>query len=351
MSAGVSRRADDMTARVLAVDEASIMQAARRLVAGGLVAFPSETVYGLGADGLNPRAVRDIFRVKGRPADHPVILHVADVDQARRLAAHWPDHAEHLARHFWPGPITLILERASGVPDEVTGGQDTVGIRVPDHPVAAALLRAFRGLGSGVIAAPSANAFGAVSPTCAEHVRRSIGMRMSDEDLILDGGTCHVGLESTIVDLSVEQPRVLRPGGIPRAALADVLGGGIQWVSAPSDEPNLPRVSGALAAHYAPHARVRLLTREQMSQVVRECLRPGCLTLGSPVDTGHGAPLDDVWQRVMPDNPQDYARKLYAALHDADGAGLSDLLIECPPTTADWEAVSDRLGRACVGSQ
>lgn len=338
-------------ARRMLADDGSILLAANRLSEGGLVAFPTETVYGLGADGLNPQTVRSIFEVKGRPSDHPVILHVADIQAARRLARHWPHAADVLARTFWPGPLTLILLRADGVPDQVTGGQETVGIRIPDHPVARALLRDFSRVGSGVIAAPSANRFGSVSPTTADHVLRGIGPRMNDRDVILDGGACQVGVESTIVDVSGSKPRILRPGGVPRAAILACLQD-IDAVSGLSEEGRVaPRVSGSLEAHYAPRARIQLLTRDRMLQAMIGCRHPGCLCIGSPLQAADMGIGGDVWQRVMPDDPQDYARKMYAALHDADQAAVSDLLIEDPPQTPPWEAIRDRLTRARTGSQ
>lgn len=342
---------DPSGARRMVADDDSILRAADRLREGGLVAFPTETVYGLGADGLNPQAVRRIFEVKGRPADHPVILHVADIQAARQLARHWPQAADVLARTFWPGPLTLILPRADGIPDQVTGGQDTVGVRVPDHPVAMALLRAFSRVGSGVIAAPSANIFGSVSPTTADHVLRGIGPRMDGCDVILDGGACQVGVESTIVDLSRSGPRILRPGGVPRAAILACLQDTGPAIDTSGEGTPSPRVSGSLEAHYAPRARIQLLSRAQMLLAVAGCRRPGCLCIGSPLQIADMRIEGGLWQRIMPDDPQDYARKMYAALHDADHAAVSDLLIEDPPHAPAWEAVRDRLTRARTGSQ
>ncbi|MEO8040870.1 MAG: L-threonylcarbamoyladenylate synthase, partial [Betaproteobacteria bacterium] len=226
-----------------------IERGAALLRAGGLVAFPTETVYGLGADASNPVAVRRVFDAKGRPADHPVIVHLADRGQLGSWAREVPDAANRLADAFWPGPLTLVLKRALGVSDLVTGGQDSVGLRVPSHPVAQALLRSF---GGGVVA-PSANRFGRISPTTAEHVRAELGMRV---DLVLDGGASDVGIESTIVDVSGAVPALLRPGMIGLAQLEAVLG---RLVVSPSSDS--PRAPGTLAAHYAPTTPLQLLER------------------------------------------------------------------------------------------
>src|SRR5665213_997403 len=225
-------------------------EAARRLLAGELVAFPTETVYGLGADAANAAAVAKIFALKGRPESHPLIVHIADPLALETWARDVPEGARVLAARFWPGPLTLILARAPGVPDAVTGGQDSVGIRCPSHPLAQELLLEFTLIGSGGVAAPSANRFGHVSPTTAQHVRAEFGGDL----YVLDGGACEVGLESTIVDLSRGRPVLLRPGAITRADLAAVLGEAIG-----DRDANAPRASGTLAAHYAPRAPLRLL--------------------------------------------------------------------------------------------
>ncbi|MFZ9102984.1 MAG: L-threonylcarbamoyladenylate synthase, partial [Burkholderiaceae bacterium] len=235
-------------------DQALIDQAAKGLAAGHLVAFPTETVYGLGADALSSSAVARIFSAKGRPADHPLIVHVADLNAAKALASGWPESAQRLAQAFWPGPLTLIVQKAECVPMAVTGGQQTVGLRVPSHPMALDLLRAFGQVGSGAVAAPSANRFGGVSPTRAQDVSRSLAGRLGPNDQILDGGACQVGLESSIVDCTVDPPRLLRPGGLPRAAIEAVLAlapppaSPLPSKGAPStEEPQIhqtPRVSG-----------------------------------------------------------------------------------------------------------
>ena len=327
----------------------AIEDAAQRLAQGHLVAFPTETVYGLGADGLSPAAVMRIFQAKGRPADHPVILHVGDVGHARTLAAHWPNLAQRLAEIFWPGPLTMILPRAAHVPELVCGGQDTVGIRMPAHPVARELLIAIGRVGSGVIAAPSANRFGAVSSTCAAHVVQGLASWLGPQDLILDGGQCDIGVESTIVDLSAGSPRVLRPGGISRRHLAEVLGVAEASLLAAPEQAAMPRVSDALASHYAPRADARLVGHDDLSRVVHD------LRLGSPnaviicltcAPLKHPLPGIEVWP--MPEQPEQYAKILYACLHDADLKKADLLVIEQPPDDVAWEAVRDRLQRACA---
>lgn len=330
---------------------AVIEDAARALAQGHLVAFPTETVYGLGADGLNPAAVSRIFAVKGRPADHPVILHVADIALAKSLASEWPDAAERLAKTFWPGPLTLILKRARHVPDIVTGGQDTVGVRMPSHPLALRLMKAFAAVGSGVIAAPSANRFGAVSPTRAQDVIADLGDRLSADDMVIDGGGCDVGVESTIVDLSLGVARILRPGGISRAAIANVLGYAINDASVLADKDqkkDLPRVSGSLESHYAPRAQVMLCDAADMQARAQQYMaeHPGrrlaCLMRTANLS------IDQASVVAMPIDADSYARELYARLHDLDAQGFDALLIELPPAEDDWEAVRDRLKRAAA---
>lgn len=332
-------------ARPQSANPCLVSTAAELLALGHLVAFPTETVYGLGADGLNPKAVAKIFQVKGRPSDHPVILHVADVEKAKSLTVHWSAVADRLAQAFWPGPMTLILKRAAHVPDAVTGGQASVGVRIPSHPVAQTLLREFSEIGSGVIAAPSANRFGAISPTRAADVANSIGDRLGSHDLILDGGDCQVGVESTIVDLTGDAPRILRPGGIGRQAIEGVIG---EMASAAG---NVPRVSGALASHYAPSAKTLLIAQSQVMQVIQQFfaeqprLKIGCLLI-------HARPPESLVQhgglaiKTMSGDPTVYAHDLYAALNDLDRQQLDLIVIEAPADTADWEAVLDRLRRA-----
>ncbi|MBU3725598.1 MAG: threonylcarbamoyl-AMP synthase [Burkholderiaceae bacterium] len=326
----------------------AIEAAAQALARGDLVAFPTETVYGLGADGLNPIAAQRIFAVKGRPADHPVILHVGSVEAAKRLASDWPPIADQLARAFWPGPLTLILKRAAGVPDVVTGGQDTVGVRMPSHLVAIRLLTEFAKLGSGVVAAPSANRFGGVSPTRAADVAASIGDRLAENDLILDGGDCDVGVESTIIDLSADRPRLLRPGGVTREAIEALLG-----MPLGQSDVNAPRVSGSLESHYAPKARAMLLTanalRTQLHVINQPAAAPSrriaCLVMDESLIQWLSQ-RSDVICMPMSSDPKTYAHDLYARFNDADWQDVEMLLIESPPSTPAWEAVNDRLKRA-----
>ena len=305
-----------------------IARAADLLKRGGLVAFPTETVYGLGADASNPVAIARLYAVKGRPPDHPVIVHFADAARAFAWARAVPDAARTLAARFWPGPLTLILKRATQVGDFVTGGQDTVGLRVPAHALARDLLEAF----NGGLAAPSANRFGRVSPTTAAHVREDLG---SDVDLILDGGPCGVGIESSIVDLSRGKPALLRPGGISAVALEAALG---EALGAPDAEA--PRVSGSLPAHYAPRTPARLVTSTALQAEIARLGNSAAVLAFAPPDE-----RVDFWLR-MPGDSQAYAQKLYAALRELDAAGCAMLLIESPPATPEWRAVLDRLRRA-----
>lgn len=318
--------------------------AVRLLLAGDVVAIPTETVYGLGADARNASAVAKIFRVKGRPADHPLIVHVPGADHLDRWARDIPAVAWELAEQFWPGPLTLILKRRPGVPDAVTGGQDTVGLRVPGHPVALALLREFTAAGgSGGIAAPSANRFGRISPTTAQHVRDDLG---SDVPLVLDGGACQVGIESTIIDLSRQQPVILRPGMISAEALALVLGDPPDHGLPPGTAA--PRVSGSLEAHYAPRTPMRLLAGDVLADEVRKSADAGkviaVMSRHRPESASHRmwipAPLD----------PLAYGHDLYANLRQLDHLAADLILIEAVPMSGDWTAVVDRLRRAAVGA-
>lgn len=319
-----------------------IQRAVQLLRQGELVALPTETVYGLGADALNPDAVAKIFAAKGRPSDHPLIVHLADASQIMTWAREVPKDAIALARAFWPGPLTLILKRDESVPDLVTGGQDTVGLRVPNHPVALELLRAF---GSGV-AAPSANRFGRISPTTAEHVRQELGERVA---LILDGGACAVGLESTIVDLSRGVPVILRPGAIGADDIARVLGRRPRLRSEveagnAAEQGATPRVSGALAAHYAPRTPLELVATDALAAQAR----PGDAVLArcaAPASLAEGV----AWAQA-PADPAGYGHDLYAQLRRLDESGATRILVEAPPASPDWAAVADRLGRAAVGS-
>jgi L-threonylcarbamoyladenylate synthase len=325
-----------MSAPVLPPTPAAIAGAVEQLRAGLLVAFPTETVYGLGADAGNPEAVRGIFVAKGRPADHPVIVHL----HAATEIAHWtrsvPEAARKLAATFWPGPLTLILPRASHVSDIVTGGQDSVGLRVPSHPVARALLAAF----GGGIAAPSANRFGRISPTTAAHVAGDLGDAVAS---ILDGGACDVGIESTIVAFRGETPMLLRPGGIAVAALARALG-----VPLSDADGSAPRASGTLASHYAPKTpaslvspdvlRAEILQLDDRDEIVAVLAR----TVARPAD------FTGVWLDAPADTVT-YAHDLYASLRALDAANADVILVEAVPDGDAWLAVRDRLVRATRG--
>ncbi|MCE9571494.1 MAG: threonylcarbamoyl-AMP synthase [Rhodocyclales bacterium] len=316
-----------------------VMRAADLLRAGDLVAFPTETVYGLGADASNPQAVARIFAAKGRPADHPLIVHLPDASHLVRWAVDIPPAAHRLATAFWPGPLTLILKRQASVLDAVTGGQDTVGLRVPNHPLALQLLREFD---SGV-AAPSANRFGRISPTTAEHVRAELDDTVA---LILDGGPCAVGIESTILDLSQATARILRPGMLDAKSLAAVLGyspefGGTQ---------NAPRVSGSLETHYAPQTPLRLAAADDLAEAVRKARGNGLRV--AVLAAGQAASGDErlTWRTAAAD-PEHFAHDLYARLRELDALGVDLILVAAPPGDECWRAVADRLNRAAAGSK
>jgi L-threonylcarbamoyladenylate synthase len=305
-----------------------VQRAAAILKRGGLVAFPTETVYGLGADASSREAVARLYAAKRRPADHPVIVHFASAQAAFEWARDIPPAARRLGERFWPGPLTMILKRSSRAGDFVTGGQDTVGLRVPAHATAHDMLAAF----GGGVAAPSANRFGQVSPTTAAHVREDLG---ADVDLVLDGGPSEVGIESTIVDLSGAQPVLLRPGVISAAMLAEALGAPIA-----SRREDAPRHSGGLERHYAPRTPAKLVpTHELDQQIARLQDKVAVLAFSRPDERV------DFWLR-MPREPAAYARKLYAALRELDGAHCEMILIEAPPETPEWAGVRDRLVRA-----
>ncbi len=312
---------------------AILARAASLLQRGQLVAFPTETVYGLGANALDPAAVQRIYDAKGRPAYNPLIVHVADAASAQRLVTVWPEAAERLAQRWWPGPLTIVLPKAMGIPREVTAGLGTVALRVPAHPVALALLRAC----GFPLAAPSANRSGQISPTTAEHVARGLGDRVP---MILDGGSTTVGIESTVVDLSGTHPVLLRPGMISRTALEEVIGP----VSQPeeSGNPEAPRPSpGMLDRHYAPKARLVLLDAKGQHPVgLRPADRAGALMRSAPPPNGCTTSIR------LPDDPESYARELYGALHQLDAAGVSVILVEPPPPTPPWDGIRDRLERA-----
>jgi L-threonylcarbamoyladenylate synthase len=301
-----------------------VRRAAEILRAGGLVAFPTETVYGLGADASSAAAVARLYEAKGRPAGHPVIVHFADAAGAFKWAREVPAAARQLADRFWPGPLTMILKRSAQAKDFVTGGQDNVGLRVPSHPVAQALLREF----GGGVAAPSANLFGNVSSTTAAHVREDLKV-----DLVLDGGASEVGIESTIVDLAGGEAVLLRPGGISKAQLEKIL-------KVKEKQSDSPRHSGGLERHYAPKTPAFLVPPHELdAQIAKRAASVAVLAFSRPDERV------DHWIR-MPKKPQAYAQRLYAALRELDSAGCGTILIETPPETAEWDAVRDRLSRA-----
>ncbi|HEV3009636.1 MAG TPA: L-threonylcarbamoyladenylate synthase [Burkholderiales bacterium] len=305
-----------------------LRRAAQILRAGGLVAFPTETVYGLGADAASEKAVSRLYAVKRRPVDHPVIVHFEDSGNAFAWAREPPAAARKLAERFWPGPLTLILKRSGQAKDFVTGGQDTVGLRVPSHPVAQALLKEF----GGAIAAPSANRFGLVSPTTAAHVRDDLG---KDVDLVLEGGASEVGIESTILDLSANAPVLLRPGHISKSDLESVIGRIGEKVA------TSPRHSGGRERHYAPRTPAQLVPTYALDrEIAKGKDRVAVLAFSRPDERV------DYWLR-MPRDPQAYAQRLYAALRELDTAGCERILVEAPPEAPEWSAVRDRLSRAC----
>jgi L-threonylcarbamoyladenylate synthase len=324
----------------------AIDAAARALEAGRLVAFPTETVYGLGADAENPQAVAAIYAAKGRPQDHPVIVHVAPGAALDYWCADVPPQARQLAEAFWPGPLTMILKRAAHIPDAVSGGQDTVGIRCPSHPVAIRLLQAFKG-GQGGVAAPSANKFGHVSPTTAQHVRDEFGDDIGNRGRIaavLDGGQSQVGIESTIVDMSrlaTHGPVLLRPGHVSAEAIAAVIG---ELPARP--DVAAPRASGTLESHYAPHTPVAM---QDTAEVAKTLAR--LQAAGRKVALIHYSPLPAVHAHIeLPATPDGFAYALYAALRAMDEAGADVILVEAPPQEGAWLGVNDRLRRAAHGS-
>ncbi len=344
--------------KIEAATRLAIESAAARLDAGSLVAFPTETVYGLGADASDPQAVAAIFRAKGRPSNHPLIVHVPEGSDLAAWAADVPPVAARLIDRFWPGPLTLILPRRAGVGDAAAGGQATIGLRCPGHPIAQALLAAYalrrsgRDRGAPVgIAAPSANRFGHVSPTSAAHVRDEFADTGADiytdadaadasaSILILDGGDCPVGIESTIVDcsrLDTIGPVLLRPGHVSAAMIEDAIG-----VELRTADPDAPRASGTLAAHYAPATPLRLVDAEALRGV------PDDVAVWSRAKP---ASCSGSRWRVAPPDAVTYAHELYAALRSFDASGAREIWIERPPLTAGWTAVNDRLNRAAAGS-
>ena len=296
------------------VSDSEIARAAGIIRAGGLVAFPTETVYGLGANALNSAAIDRVYAVKGRPPASPLIVHIGSIELARQLSTGWSRLAERLAQRFWPGPLTLVVTKHPGIPDRVTAGLASVGLRLPAHPVAQALIRR-----AGVpIAAPSANRFTQLSPTTAEHVRAGLG---DDVDMILDGGPTNIGIESTVLSIvDVAHPRLLRPGMVTQAEIEAVIG----LVERPTAAAGAHPSPGMHERHYSPRTPLRLIRR------------------GEPLPDGHGKLVQ------LPPHPREYAARLYAVLHELDAQGLDYIAVELPPDTAEWAAIRDRLRRAAV---
>jgi L-threonylcarbamoyladenylate synthase len=333
-----------------AIDMVAVQLAARKLEQGKLVAFPTETVYGLGGDAENAAAIADIYAAKGRPANHPVIVHIAPEADVGYWATQVPPQARALIAAFWPGPLTLILKRAEHIPAAASGGQDSIGVRCPSHPVAQALLREFKG-GRGGIAGPSANKFGHVSPTTAQHVREEFSAD-SDSllDYILDGGQSEVGIESTILDLSRTASHgvvLLRPGQVSVEQITAVLG-----VAPVMPDASAPRASGTLDAHYAPHTPVAQVEPEQLPELLRQLSARACkVALIGRTLSSMSVPLSlPTDMMAMPQDSHQYAHDLYAALRDMDHRGADVILVEALPQTAEWQGINDRLRRAAFDS-
>ena len=321
----------------------AIERAARILIAGGLVALPTETVYGLGADAAQRDAVAGIYALKGRPADHPLIVHVVNAAQALKWAR-FDERALRLAQHFWPGPLTLILPRLPQAPAWACGGEASIGLRCPSHPVARALLERFTQLGGSGVAAPSANRFGKVSPTQAGHVLDDLGVH---SPLILDGGPCEVGVESTIVDLTRETPRLLRPGRIRREAIERVLGAPLA-----DRDAHAPRASGTLAAHYSPRAPVELIDAAALAARLADCAQAGLrVGLWSSDSLAAGPGISLVQWIAAPAQADAWEADLYDALRRFDAANVDRIIVVRPPASPDWEAVRDRLTRAAAATK
>ncbi|ROZ79078.1 L-threonylcarbamoyladenylate synthase [Ramlibacter sp. WS9] len=323
---------------------AAIEQAARLLAGGEVVAFPTETVYGLGADAGSDGAVAKIFAAKGRPSDHPLIVHVADASGVAAFASEVPAFAHKLVEAFWPGPLTLILHRRDGIAAAAAGGQASIGLRCPAHPVAHALLLACAQATPPVagLAAPSANKFGRVSPTTAGHVAAEFG----EELLVLDGGPCRVGIESTIVDCTRGVPVLLRPGVLTREQVEAACG---EALRSPDDmDGQAPRASGTLESHYAPNARVRLMDAKSL-QTALDVLGPDAKQIATYSRAILRTRSDKVLRRRMPDDAQETARQLFAVLREFDAQGVGLIWVETPPDEPEWEGVRDRLQRAAAG--
>lgn len=324
-----------MKSNIQPANQETIQLAADLLRQGKLVAIPTETVYGLGADAKNPEAVKRIFAAKGRPADHPLIVHIPDKAALTNWAVDIPETAWKLAERFWPGPLTLVLKKHPDVPMEITGGQETVALRIPNHPVALSLLKAF----GGGIAAPSANRYCRISPTQASHVEEELGDKV---DMILDGGECRVGLESTIVDLSTDNPRLLRPGQVSKSEIESVLQ---RPLVLPEGQEKI-HAPGMLEVHYAPEATTLLCSYEQIQKILKgevyqHSYKIGVLTFCNELDISSNKLVI-----TMPKDAVSYGHDLYGCLRKLDNAWADIILIEQPSQTDEWVAVNDRLKKA-----
>jgi len=342
MDAGFKLKAEILPTHTPALFDTAVARAAELLRAGELVALPTETVYGLAANALDARAVARIFEVKGRPAHNPVIVHIASQELARRCVADWPPLADKLTKAFWPGPLTVVLPRSREIPDIVTAGGSTVGVRWPSHLFIQAVIRAC----GFPLAAPSANLSGRISPTTAQHVLKSLGDKI---DLIVDGGPSQVGLESTVLDLTVAPPRVLRPGTIPAEALRAVVG------EVRSAEPGvrngaLLRSPGLLPRHYAPTGKLLVLAWRDESDLDRQLAAFNLQPAMTHVIAHRCVPSGKGFGRVgvMPADANAFARAIYAELHRCDEEGAQFIVVEAVPETAEWQAINDRLRRAAA---
>lgn len=327
-------------------DPQAVLDAAKCIQAGGLVGFPTETVYGLGADASSDQAVAGIFAAKGRPADHPLIVHVADAAQVNDYVSSVPPFAASLIKAFWPGPLTVILPRKPGVAAAAAGGQNSVGLRCPAHPVALAFLKACLDLGVSGVAGPSANRFGRVSPTTTQHVIEELGEAL----LVLDGGPCDVGIESSIVDCTRGQPVLLRPGVLTRAQLEAACGEPVlsnEEVDEAGSSNTAPRASGTLESHYAPNAKVRLMDAGPI-QTALDLLGADAAHIAVYARSIVRIKSSQLLYRRMPDDALATAQQLFAVLRDFDAQGVKLIWIENPPATAEWDGVRDRLRRAAA---
>lgn len=326
---------------MLPVDERAIRAAVDVLECSGLVAMPTETVYGLAANAEDEKAVKKIFEAKNRPTTHPLIVHITGEEALDHWACDIPQSAYVLARKFWPGPLTMILKKSDAVGDWITGGQDSVGLRCPSHPWAVALIKAFAGKHHRGLAAPSANTFGRISPTCAQHVRDDLGEKPKGKvDFILDGGQCEVGVESTIINLSGEHPEILRHGAVTRGMLEEALG-----CAVPDGGKDSPHVSGSLKSHYAPKTKVVLSDNIAAELEKLKDKKVAVMASGQALEQ---TPAHVVKWFIAPSDASEYMHVLYTRLHELDQTGADLILIETPPTGDAWNAVQDRLNRAAA---